>query len=912
MRPLTLTMSAFGPYADKTVIDFNELGKQGLYLICGDTGAGKTTIFDAITYALYGEASGDFRKSDMFRSKYAKDETLTFVTLKFLCRGQEYEVTRTPRYERKKERGEGVKMEAESALLQCPDKCSVTKTTEVTKKITEILGVDRQQFTQIAMIAQGDFLKLLLASTGERIEIFRQIFNTKNYDALQQQINTDYKKIGGECEDLRKSIQQYTEGILCAPESLYYQVYLMTQEGKLGQQELQSFLEKILQEDKEKKETIEKNLIEIEKNIEKQIETISEIQSALELETEILKKTDALDLITKQMTGIWQKEKIVLEKVPVLETLKKEIATAEEKIPQYLKKEELLTEITKNQEEIRNIENVLKQSKTKYEALAEEIQKDKVAIEVLWEQNRKLQQCMLEMQEIEGKRKQFADLEHQEELIKQQENAYKKAVKEYQTVQEEVARKRSFYLQLEKQFMDGQAGILSATLTLGEPCPVCGSTTHPNPAKLQEETPTKEEWETAKKEVREWEEVYRKKQEIAAGLLGKLEEKRQQAEQMKAALEGEDFLWLKEKQEDLSLQIEALEQEVLGLENTKKILPQKESTLQEVYEITQRSGVEKTALEAKTNTLITQKEELVSELEYPNLQEFEQVIVQKKQTANSIQEEISTIQKQVHDLEVEKSMLTGQLAALKEQQTTKKDGNIEECKEQLEQSKLEKQILQNQKEQINSRMERNITTKQQIGQKGELLSQKEIEYGWMKALNDTANGRQTDKGKVMLETFVQMAYFERILDYANVRLEVMSSGQYTLIRKKDAMNKKSQSGLDLEVIDHYNGSVRDVKTLSGGEAFKASLCLALGMADEIQASAGGVRLETMFVDEGFGSLDEESLAQALKVLSSLSHQGQRLVGIISHVEELKQKIGKQIRVTKTKTGFSQAEIIDLS
>ena len=198
---------------------------------------------------------------------------------------------------------------------------------------------------------------------------------------------------------------------------------------------------------------------------------------------------------------------------------------------------------------------------------------------------------------------------------------------------------------------------------------------------------------------------------------------------------------------------------------------------------------------------------------------------------------------------------------------------------------------------------------QKIEEKAGILKKKEADYGWLKALHDTANGRQNEKGKIMLEAYVQMAYFERILEQANLRLEVMSGGQYTLIRKRDTENNRSQSGLDLEVIDHYNGSIRHVKTLSGGEAFKASLCLALGLADEIQACSGGVRLDTMFVDEGFGSLDEESLQQALAVLGSLS-EGNRLVGIISHVEELKQRIPKQIVVTKTKTGFSNAKIIN--
>ena len=239
-------------------------------------------------------------------------------------------------------------------------------------------------------------------------------------------------------------------------------------------------------------------------------------------------------------------------------------------------------------------------------------------------------------------------------------------------------------------------------------------------------------------------------------------------------------------------------------------------------------------------------------------------------------------------------------------------GDLTEATEELKNQKNLKAALQEKKEQIVSRLEKNTSAYEKLREKQKLLEKSELEYGWMKALNDTANGRQSEKGKVMLETFVQMAYFERILDYANIRLEIMTGGQYTLIRKKEAENNKSQSGLDLDVIDHYNGSVRPVKTLSGGEAFKASLCLALGMADEITSCAGGVSLDTMFVDEGFGSLDEESLSQALQVLSSLSNQGKRLVGIISHVDELKQRIPKQIRVTKSKTGFSKAKIVDIS
>ena len=282
------------------------------------------------------------------------------------------------------------------------------------------------------------------------------------------------------------------------------------------------------------------------------------------------------------------------------------------------------------------------------------------------------------------------------------------------------------------------------------------------------------------------------------------------------------------------------------------------------------------------------------------------------QQKNSLKEDMDRAKSVYQTVLQTKASLEGEISALKMRLAQSRQGNLQEEQEAVNLLQEEKTSLQKKCEQVNTRLEKNQSALTCIREKSDLLQRKQEEYGWMKALNDTANGRHNEKGKVMLETYVQMAYFERILDYANIRLETMTGGQYTLIRKKEAENNKSQSGLDLEVIDHYNGSIRHVKTLSGGESFKASLCLALGLSDEIQATAGGVRLDTMFVDEGFGSLDEESLAQALQVLSSLSGEGgKRLVGIISHVDELKQRIPKQILVTKSRTGFSKARIMNM-
>ena len=497
-------------------------------------------------------------------------------------------------------------------------------------------------------------------------------------------------------------------------------------------------------------------------------------------------------------------------------------------------------------------------------------------------------------------------------------------VAEYLQVQQEALEYREKFAKLEKQFMDGQAGVLSDTLKEGEPCPVCGSVTHPSPAIRTEEAPTKEQWEDAKSELARKDSLYQEKFAFTSGLKGQVEEKQNNLQQivdssmlqekkegLQEAVEKKLEQLLTQK-EEAELKKKKLQKEIIALQEIKKNLPSKEQKLQKIQEMIHVSDAEKYAVEATLTGIKEQLKELVSGLEYDSKDTLQKVIDQYSQTKNQLQKVIQEASQNYQNKLVEKSMLEGQLSAMEQQKKQGPMGDLTEATEGLQNQRRLKAALQEKKEQIVSRLEKNTSTYDKLMEKQKLLEKSELDYGWMKALNDTANGRQNEKGKVMLETFVQMAYFERILDYANVRLEIMTGGQYTLIRKKEAENNKSQSGLDLDVIDHYNGSVRPVKTLSGGEAFKASLCLALGMADEIQSSAGGVSLDTMFVDEGFGSLDEESLSQALQVLSSLSNQGKRLVGIISHVDELKQRIPKQIRVTKSKTGFSKAKIVDIS
>ena len=924
MRPILLIMSAFGPYADEITLDFNKLGEHGLYLICGDTGAGKTTIFDAITYALYGEASGEVRKSEMFRSKYASSKTTTYVNLTFECKGKKYEVNRTPRYERPKERGEGVTMQAESAQLICPDGTIVTKTTEVTKKIVEILGVDRQQFTKIAMIAQGDFLKLLLATTEERMKIFRQIFNTGNYEILQSQINADFRKIWGEREDLKKSIGQYIEGILCPTDSVNSESLLVAKEGKMLPQDLHTLLEAIQREDEVKKQELQKNIDDLEEKIQNQVTLINEIKSAMDLEANIKDIVEKLEKNKVQTLLAKEEEEKAKEQEPQIEILMKKINVAQEKMPLYEKKELLLGQIKEKEAQISDLKYRLDESKKQYQDITAEILCDKEAVEKLLSLELSFKQHETDLLEAEEKEKTLQKLQAEIVEVKKLEDSYKNAVAEYLKAQQEALEYREFFGTLEKKFMDGQAGVLSDTLREGEPCPVCGSLSHPKPAIKMDEAPTKEQWEEAKKEATRKENIYQEKFAFTSGLKGQVEEKQKNLLQMvtESILQGtqedleeamkKSLVQLRAEKEELQGKKTKQQNEIIVLQDKKKNLPMKEQRLEKIQEVIQVSEKEKSAVEATLNGVQVQFKELVSELEYESRDMLKKVIDQYTQSKEQLQKVIQDSVQNHQNKIMEKSLLEGQLSAMEQQRKQSPKMELSEATEQLQVLKNLKAGFQGEKEQVLSRLEKNTSSYEKILKQQKLLEQKELDYGWMKALNDTANGRQNEKGKVMLETFVQMAYFERILDYANVRMEIMSGGQYTLIRKKEAENNRSQSGLDLDVIDHYNGSVRPVKTLSGGEAFKASLCLALGMADEITSSAGGVSLDTMFVDEGFGSLDEESLSQALQVLSSLSNQGKRLVGIISHVDELKQRIPKQIRVTKSKTGFSKAKIIDIS
>lgn len=1422
MKPCELVISAFGPYAAKTVIDFRMLGNQGLYLITGDTGAGKTTIFDAITFALYGEASGEVRESGMFRSKYAKEDVPTFVKLRFLYQGKEYTVTRNPEYLRPKGRGKGLTTQKGDAELIYPDsRQPVTKSKEVTRAVTELIGLDYRQFTQIAMIAQGDFQKLLLAGTGERGEVFRKIFHTGLYQEIQNKLKDAVKDRWKQYDEIRRSIDQYLSGVVCRDEtSLSLELEALKKsrfEGKVGRG--LELLDILIKQDSASVQTLETEIKELEHKIQEEDQLLGKAKRNQQLKAELQRKQTCLEelqprleqcaaaqketqaaaaesdaltaLIQQDLDNIKKHEKLeqdcqlhkdmeeriykasekqtqtegklsglreeIREKkssLTALETVGEEktrLTYQKEKLEQ--RKAELhnlgqsLVKIEENQREVLERLEKEQEKKEKYSnsihILHNEIEalldRDAVLVSVKakydnlirqkstleqnrqeWEAGRRAisefdaslclvrneeENLLQRQEEVKDRRsslknagEEVLEYRHQKEELEKRKGNFTELSSElkesraaadklkdqmqalssqeeekaaqYRLYQEEwqqvktadlrlarleqersglearkqrmqtlaqsgreleklqvilkdrqeaygfsSARKaslRTSYQELESLFLDAQAGMLAQRLTQGQECPVCGSVHHPSPAVLPEKVPAKEELDKKRQELTQaeaeteqlsadarhiQEQTEKKAEEISrageellavtdyAAILSSVQEEitRLSAREQEYALEYkaaeadkercqevEKLLRKEEKQlldiqdklrqkeqelavargqlADKSLQLtkavkdmpfntleympdiwkdsdleeiaqcvetclvnakstlkaaqdrlKAYEEEGRAEENIRKeledlktqrsnmakerdsmltrcLMLQKQllteaeavwqmqeepfcqldynlnyvqedtrdeflgavdksisrladllgQTIREQHtaekEIKQRNSSKKekekleenqakciisiqklqSALEILENKHKETKEQILSCLvredmpwgkrcenicsmtekeqrheaaraEAELLEELEKVqslILLNEESLNrklQLEEEIPQQERQLKDLEkevrqneliqarlsTEKEKLDEQIAQSEkllegqtkeertakvqlyreqkqklEQETQRAERAYQECRTeeaalksvigtlesqiqesgQLEEGEIaarKQQWLLRKEETTRKRDEKYTSYKknseiyQSVSGKQESMVVVEQEYIWVKALSDTASGALSGKRKIELETYIQMTYFDRIIRRANLRLMTMSSGQYELKRQQDGDNKKEKAGLELNVIDHYNGTERSVKTLSGGESFQASLSLALGLSDEIQSYAGGIRLETMFVDEGFGALDEEALNQAMKALGSLT-EGNRMVGIISHVSELKERIEKKIIVSKSR------------
>lgn len=923
MKPLKLTMSAFGSYAGKNVIDFTGQ-QQGIFLITGDTGAGKTTIFDAITYALYNQTSGGERNGNMMRSQYAQPEAETYVELEFLYRGQTYRVRRNPDYKITKTLKNGKIREQKvphSVELTLPDGTVFPEKKNATDaKIIEILGLTADQFSQIVMIAQGDFLKLLYTKSDERKMIFSKLFRTDIYWKIQENLRRKSMEMDERIQENDRAFEQEKSRIIPLPES-----------EELPLDELVERLRERLKDALKEQNLRRANVEELNKKITK-YEEINKLFVSLEKIRQTGKELEARQVESKerrqQIENALKADKVL---VAEQQNLRQQQAV-EQSVQAIAKMEETLTN---NQEMFETLKTQLQEVEAEQKREAADIQKKMLALEQSFPSYEALQNARSEEQQA---KKVWEDLEKTSEESFHKKEAGIAALKEQQKQQEQVVEQTKknweqtslsasesakHYEHMYEAFLKEQAGILAENLSAGCPCPVCGSTVHPDPAKLSDHAVTELEVEQAKKtraaaeEKRDlayaaFEAEKTEKQKLAqavekeeadfvlAQTIAKQQRKEAEqnyvslqkiAEQIREKLVYPSLAEAKKQYAAMQKALEAAEQEIERKRQKVSELAEAMNTLKGqklAEEENQKTAKKLAAKTEKEYAKLLEKSGFVSEETY-------HLAILPERSRSKLEREEKEYESQCLRQQSEQKLLEKQVSGKTYTDTT-------ELNEQL---KAEKQAL---KEAEKTYMELHIAYENDRSvlqncavylEKGKKL---ESEDQVIKSLSKTANGRLSGSAKIDFETYIQRQYFKQIIHEANKRLLTMSNHQFILKLKEEAnTGRKTNEGLDLSVYSLVTDSERDVKTLSGGESFLAALAMALGLSDIVERSAGAIHPDMMFIDEGFGSLDAQSRQQAIEVLAELAGDS-RMVGIISHVTELKEQIDRQLVVSRTDKG----------
>lgn len=923
MRPIKLTISAFGPYSGTEIIDFSKLGESGLYLITGDTGAGKTTIFDAIAYALYGEASGAARTSDTLRSKYAAPATPTFVELEFSYSRSIYTVRRNPAYERPKLKGEGFTQQKADAVLTLPDSKTVSSERDVNEAITDLIGLDKSQFSQIAMIAQGDFLKLLLAKTKDRGRIFSTIFKTGMYSELQDRFRVMKNELEAEYKRTAASIRGCIEDAACSEESLFSDPLgeLQASQGFPAADSAFEILEKIICEDTAARSENDTETERLRKILDKLNSQLGRAEAREQTEKDIEKEEAFLAEYEPILKKLEQEADTAASKLKDSGRLTLEATSLEGELGIYNEADsiaERIDELKKRRDasvktaeasdaEKNGIYLSLKSYRSELEKIADCSEKQ-IRLEASLE---KAQNKLVEYNTLSKNAKAHIELL---EKLSVADSQYTAAVSDY-------VREQENYLAAERLFFDGQAGILAQRLIDGEKCPVCGSLSHPSPAPLTNGAPTKKQLEKMKKKLEELRKVTETASSERGIISGREDSLRSSLQNTADTLLGTEYS-PETIHKEISSQILLLEQEIKNIteqlssvkeecrrkaELTEKI-PAEEEKISELNDAVTSARQDAAAADSEMRPLISRFDDIARSLTFKTRSEAETKIKELLSETERIEKEEQTARKAFEDCRVKVENSRSAAETLKKQLSGTKESRSENIKHEIGQLTERMKTLSKQRDDIVTRLNSNTKLGKQLEKLISDLSRLDEDLTAVSAVSDTINGSMTGKYKISLETYIQMTYFDRIIDRANVRFMVMSNGQYELVRRRENDSMRGQSGLELDVIDHYNGTERGVNTLSGGESFMASLSLALGLSDEIQSASGGIQLDAMFIDEGFGSLDSEALNNAVNALAGLT-EGRRIVGIISHVAELKDRIDKQIIVSKDRSGGSKAKVI---
>lgn len=895
MKPINLRISAFGPYKDEVNIDFTKLGENGIFLITGDTGAGKTSIFDAISFAIFGEVSGSNRPIQTLRSDFADMNIDTYVELEFVHKNRKYKILRNPSYEKPKKKGEGFTKKSADASLEYDD-VVVSGIKNVDIKIEEILGINAKQFKQISMLAQGEFLKILFAESKERTEIFRKIFDTNIYNSIARKLKEKLKTNEDKLKELKNSFITNTANILWEEEK---NINLDNKINEIDIDNVLKELEQELEENKEENTNIEEEITKQEKEIKVIEENISK-QEELNLKIENYKQ-----LLTKQNEYKKQEEE--------MEKLKNKIAQ-NQKIREIIKPK--ADKVNNEKEIIKKLEKDLDTIKRNIQignAKEKEHEKKVEIVNKIGEKYKEYNNYLEIKKELLEKANIIKNIENLEITKNNYLKEYEQLEKEYKIINNE-------YLEKESEFFKEQVGIIAEKLEENKPCPVCGSITHPNIAKKSASVLSKEELEKIKENLEIKQNNKLKKQEECIKVNSQINILIQEI-----GKESDNKLELESAKNKLKKEFNINKEKLISIEQT--ILKEYKSISNKNLDITKFEydkfkdsiidliNLEKNEL-VKSKTL---QEEKMNQLQESNLRldkytkeyfnELLKLRFKNEEEYNKIlltNIEIENIQKNIEDFTRNVAINNTKISDLEKEAKGKSTKDLKIQKEKL--MAYKNILIEKRKEyvKVKGKLDNNMRIYKLLLENAKELKQKIKDFIIYDELSRTANGTLAGKKRIEFEQYVQATYFDMVILEANKRLAKMTENRYFLIRKEEPEKISDKIGLDLEVKDNYNGKIRDAKSLSGGEAFKAALSLALGLSDVIQSYSGGIVVDTLFIDEGFGSLDTESREQAINTLSLLIDSN-KLIGIISHVTELKERIDKKIIVTKTSDG-SKIEI----
>lgn len=940
MKPIKLVLSAYGPFPDKTVIDFDKLGSDGVFLISGPTGSGKTTIFDGICYALYGTASGNLRTPKMMRSTYAESDTKTFVEFTFSSHNNEYKINRRPEQEIKKINGNGTTVRPSEVSLEILDGGSTVYTgkREVEEKIKEIIGLDANQFRQVTMIAQGEFLKVLNASTEERMEIFRRIFKTGRYTELQEELKIAVKEISSNIIEIENILKREFNNVFTS-EQLEKQGLNVNEQSLLYVQK-KDILERAYSESDEK---VKQNIAigeALVQDKERLIKESANLESLIDHFSKLNSISKSLAELEEEKESINQQQNCIPEMKKDIEDIISAISKLEALRPRYQRLEADSEKISKQRENLKIQEISLSSISKEVESIENSLTLDRTSLAELEKELDNSDDINIQLNlrlNFQTSLTNVLDIITKIEDIVEKLNVFSRKVKESQI---EYINLKEEYNNMEVFYLKEQAGMLARELEVGVPCPVCGSTSHPNPAGHADILYEKEDLDAKKKELEAAEEILnRSKQEysLAKGNLATLEEEfSKNIDALEKSYEEQNSSFKKQIEDFVTDSFEMSRENYLSVKNILiediKNLKEEQSVLAEYKKksILLKSSINEN--ENKLQKLVIDKnnknkeynkltgeyqaskalhENELKELEYKDLYSLnEQInnyndkIACRRAAVAEIEEKIENYYIEYNDLKSGRKTL---LSLTKGKDELAVKNSYERYNIEIVALKNRINSLEIEQTEIFSHL-KNISKALEVYEKSiPELDEKKNLYDKYSNLSATCSGELPGKTKIKLETFVQMSFLDRILSRANIRFLKMSEGRYMLTRDEEGNNKRSQTGLDLRVHDLSNNTYRSTKSLSGGESFQASLCLALGLADEIQYSAGGIQIETMFIDEGFGTLDNVALKNAVDSLVDLS-KGNKLVGIISHVDELRERIDKGISIEKSNISGSKLTI----